>query len=280
MQALTKALMKKLFLSADIEGTCGISHWDETSPDKPDYAYFARQMTREVSAACQGAADAGVEEMLVKDAHGGARNIDPAALPRCARVLRGWTNDPHMMVAGLDSSFEGVFFTGYHSCAGSDANPLAHTLTGDVALFTINGQPASELTIHCLAAASMGVPILLVTGDEGLCEGIRAVNPRIHTVAVNRGMGEATLSLFHPDEAVGRIREAARAAVTAARADPTAFAYPLPGSFDLEVTYRKHAQAERNSHYPGARKTASCSVRFETADYGEALRFMHFCLWT
>ena len=26
--------MKKVFLSADIEGTCGIAHWDETLPDK------------------------------------------------------------------------------------------------------------------------------------------------------------------------------------------------------------------------------------------------------
>ncbi|MDD4081715.1 MAG: M55 family metallopeptidase, partial [Eubacteriales bacterium] len=38
--------MKKLFVSADIEGTCGIAHWDETSRNRPDYAPYARQMTR------------------------------------------------------------------------------------------------------------------------------------------------------------------------------------------------------------------------------------------
>lgn len=269
---------RKLFLSADIEGTCGISHWDETLPSKPDYGYFARQMTREAAAACQGAIDAGVEGLLVRDAHGDARNIDPSALPRNARVLRGWTNDPHMMMSGLDFSFDGVFFTGYHSRAGSDANPLAHTMTTAAYLLAINGQPASELHINCLIAASMGVPVLLVTGDEGLCDSVQAVNPRIRTVAVNRGMGAAALSLFHPDEAVERIREAAQAAVAAASADLTAFAYPLPDRFDLEVTYRGHAHAERNGHYPGARKTSSRTVLFETADLAEMLRFMHFCL--
>ena len=269
--------LRKLYLSADIEGTCGISHWDETLISKPGYGYFARQMTREVAAACQGAIDAGAEELLVKDAHDSARNVDPSALPRCARVLLGWTNDPHMMVSGLDSSFDGVLFTGYHSPAGSDANPLAHTLSTALTLLTINGEPASELTVNCLIAASVGAPVLLVTGDEGLCERIRAVNPRIHTVAVGRGMGEATQSLFHPDEAVERIREAAKAAVTAASADPPAFQYPLSGRFDVEITYRKHGQAERNSHYPGARKTGPHSVLFETADYAEALRFIHFC---
>jgi len=271
--------LRKIFLSADIEGVCGISHWDEASPSKPDYAYFARQMTREVAAACQGAIDGGIAEVLVRDAHHGARNLDPSGLPRGARALRGWTNDPYMMVSGLDASFDGVFFTGYHSCAGSDANPLAHTMTTSVSLLSINGQAASESVIHCLAAASMKVPVLLVTGDEGLCESVRAINPRIHTVAVNRGMGDATLSLFHPDEATERIREAAKAAVAAASIDPQAFQYPMPDRFDVEVTYRKHADAARNSYYPGARKTGPHSVLFETADYYEALRFMHFCAW-
>ena len=270
--------LRKLYLSADIEGTCGISHWDETMIGKPGYGYFARQMSREVAAACQGAIDAGAEEVLVKDAHDSARNVDPSALPRCARVLLGWTSHPHRMVPGLDPSFDGVLFTGFHSPAGSDASPLAHTLSTTLALLTINGQPASELTVNCLIAASMGVPVLLVTGDEGLCDSIRAVNPRIRTVAVNRGMGEGTLSLFHPDEAVERIREAAKAAVTAASADRSAFLYPLPSRFDVEITYRKHAQAERNSHYPGARKIDPRSVLFETADLYEALRFIHFCL--
>ena len=39
--------MKKIFLSADIEGTAGIVHWDETETGKPLYDRFARQMTRE-----------------------------------------------------------------------------------------------------------------------------------------------------------------------------------------------------------------------------------------
>ena len=41
--------MKRIFLSADIEGTCGIAHWDESLPEKQDYARFQRQMTREVA---------------------------------------------------------------------------------------------------------------------------------------------------------------------------------------------------------------------------------------
>lgn len=266
--------MKKIFISADIEGTCGIAHWHETSAGKPDYAPFAQQMTREVAAACEGAVQAGVGDLLIKDAHDSARNIDARALPLCARILRGWTREPLMMMAGLDTTFDGVFFTGYHSAAGTDGNPLAHTMSLDYSLVTINGEIASELTINCLTAALLGVPVLLVTGDELLCDAIRAVNPHIQTIAVNRGIGNGALSI-HPDLAVARIREAAQFAVTS---DPARCQYPLPSRFAIEVRYREHALALRNSYYPQAERTGAHSIGYETDDYHEALRFMLFCL--
>ena len=91
----------KVFISADIEGTCGITDWAETErATMDDYRPFAAQMTAEVAAACEGAVAAGAEDILVKDAHDSARNLDAARLPRQARVLRGWTGDPLCMMAG------------------------------------------------------------------------------------------------------------------------------------------------------------------------------------
>ena len=50
----------KLFLSADMEGTCGVVSWPETERATPmDYAPIQKQMTREVAAACRGALSAG-----------------------------------------------------------------------------------------------------------------------------------------------------------------------------------------------------------------------------
>jgi len=41
----------KIYISADIEGVTGITHWDETEKTKSDYQKFAKQMTDEVKAA-------------------------------------------------------------------------------------------------------------------------------------------------------------------------------------------------------------------------------------
>ena len=77
----------KVFLSADMEGTCGIVSWPETERTTPfDYSPAQKQMTREVAAACRGALSAGAAEVLVKDAHDSARNVDPTGLPQmCLR---------------------------------------------------------------------------------------------------------------------------------------------------------------------------------------------------
>ncbi len=79
----------KIFISADIEGITGVTHWDETEKTKSDHKEFAHQMTLEVKAACEGAIDAGADEIWIKDAHDTARNIDHNLLPRNTKLIRG-----------------------------------------------------------------------------------------------------------------------------------------------------------------------------------------------
>lgn len=47
--------MKKLFISADLEGVSGVSSWEETRYGGPGYDAACRQLTREVAAACRAA---------------------------------------------------------------------------------------------------------------------------------------------------------------------------------------------------------------------------------
>ncbi len=54
----------KIFISADIEGTAGIAHWDEADRSHADWSEFRALMTAEVVAACEGARAAGAENAL------------------------------------------------------------------------------------------------------------------------------------------------------------------------------------------------------------------------
>ena len=184
----------KIFLSADMEGTCGIVSWPETERSTPfDYTPAQKQMTREVAAACRGALAAGADEILVKDAHDSARNLDPAGLPREIRMNRSWSGDPLSMMSGLDrESFGAVFFTGYHAWAGCPGNPLSHTMNLRNDHVTLNGERCSEFLINAYTAGYYGVPVALLTGDKALCDFAETLIPAITTVPVTRGGAAAS----------------------------------------------------------------------------------------
>ena len=264
----------KVYISADIEGVTGTTHWDETEKPKPDYSEFREQMTAEVSAACEGALQSGATEVWVKDAHGTARNLIAAKLPRETRLIRGWSGHPFLMVQELDESFQALMMIGYHSRAGSTANPLAHTVSGNIAGLKINGRDASELQMYAFAAALMNVPLVFVSGDKGVCEEAASLIPNIATLAVKQGAGNATVNI-HPHLAVEKIRDGVQ---TALQRDVAKCRLPMPEHFTVDITYKDHAMAGKASFFPGAVATHPHAIRFESEDYFEVLRLFAFVL--
>ncbi|MCX7024851.1 MAG: M55 family metallopeptidase [Spirochaetes bacterium] len=268
--------MKKLYVSADIEGVCGIADWKETEIAEAQGAYFREQMTREVQAVCEAACEAGVGEIFVKDAHGSGRNINPMMLSENVRLMRAWTRDPFSMMAGIDSSFDGAAFVGYHSGAGSDGNPLAHTMDTANVWVLVNGGFASEFLINAYTAAFFGVPVLFLSGDRLLCESAAKLDPGIGTVAVSEGLGNASISL-QPALAVARIREKAAAAF-AATAKKDSRCLKLPDEFRMEIRFRQHHLAYRGSFYPGAVQTGPYEVAYAAGSWLDVLKFLFFVL--
>jgi D-amino peptidase len=265
----------RVFLSADIEGVCGITAWEEARKDHPSYGPFRRQMQAEVAAACEGALAAGAESLTVKDAHGSARNLVAAELPAPAQLIRGWSGHPYGMVQGLEPEHDAAVFVGYHGRAGGGGNPLAHTMSSQrLAEVRVNGEPASEYRLHAWAAALAGVPVVFVSGDRALCEEVERVAPDTVTFATKWGEGASQQSL-HPDEAIAGIRAGVQRSLEGATGRaPLA----LPGRFDLEVRYKDHALAYARSFYPGATRSDPHTVHLESDDYFEILRALLFLM--
>lgn len=261
----------KVYISADIEGITGTTSWSETELYAPDNQFFQRQMTQEVEAAIDGAIIGGATEILLKDAHDTARNLDISNLPVNCRVIRGWTHEPMCMVAGLDKSFDRAIFIGYHSKGGSARNPLAHTLSM-MADVKINGEYASEFLINTYAAALHGVPVSFVSGDVGLTEEVQSINDNIVTFATKEGVGNATISVS-PQLA---ILETKRLVERSMRVERESLKVAMPDHFVVEIIYRDHTRAYRNSFYPNATFKPHNTVEFVTDDYFEVLRILQF----
>lgn len=262
----------KVYISADIEGVTGVTHWDETDIAKPENREFRKQMTAEVAAACQGAVNAGADEIWVKDAHASGRNILAAELPQEARLVRGWSGHPFMMMQELDATFDAVVMIGYHARAGADGNPLAHTLSGKVDSIRVNGRYASEFLISAYTAAYRDVPVVFASGDRGLCEEAAALNPAMATTAVKSGAGQSTVNI-HPALALQQIQDGVERAL---KGPLEACRIALPAIFSVEVRYQHHAEATRAGYFPGATLTSPFTIEFSSENYFEVLRLLLF----
>ena len=264
----------KIFISADIEGVNNILSWDETGIDSSEYNYFRKQMTDEVRAACLGAKQAGATDILVKDAHDWARNLILSDLPEFVKLHRGWEGCPCSMMAGLDQSFDAVIFIGYHSPAGSDGNPLAHTMNLKNSHVLINGRLASEFYINALYAAYLKVPVVFLSGDKELTRMVKEVNQNIYTVDTKEGNHGAVVSK-HPSITNELIKEEVTKAINNIS---KATLVELPKHFDVEIKYKKFTDAYNASFYPGCKLIGNDTVIFSNDDYYEVLRALKFIL--
>ena len=263
----------KVYISVDIEGITNVTHWDETELHHDAHEAAAKQMTAETLAACRGAIAAGATEIYIKDAHDSARNILPEDLPDEAVLIRGWTNAPESMVAGLDESFDAAIFIGYHGAAYYDGNPLSHTMNTRNNYVKINGQYAAEFHMNTWVAAHHGVPVVFVSGDQQLCDRAQELVPAITTVGVKSGIGNATFNMSCT-KACRLIEEG----VTAALANIAACTIAEPERYDVEISFKDNDNAYRASFYPGVEQVDTKTVRYTAGDAHEMMTTRMFIL--
>lgn len=263
----------RVYISADIEGTCGIVNWEETNLNCTHSEYHKTQMTKEVKSACDGANTNNCDFILVKDAHDSARNINPSLLPTNVSLVRGWTNGPLIMMAGIDPTFDATLFIGYHSGASQDGNPLSHTMNSSKYDYVkINGEIATEFMVNAYTSAYFNVPVAFLSGDELLCKNAKKLNPNIVTVPVSKGIGNASISI-HPDIALKNIKDGVEQALSG---DLSRHIIKLPDLFEIEIKFKNHYDAYKASFYPKCKLINTQTISFSTDDYYEFLRMFLF----
>lgn len=264
----------KLYISADIEGVCGVTNWSETNLSNHESHPFIAEWIKEIQAVVYTALDIGYKQIYIKDAHDTGRNLQIDSFPPEARLIRGWSGHPYGMVEGIEKGFDAAVFIGYHSKAGSNTNPISHTLfPKKVRTIKINGEIASEFLIYYYACAYANVPVAMVVGDEGLCREVSRINPDIATVATKEGFGGATIN-YSPREVNNNIKAQAKLALKNVNKPIT-----LSQTFDIELVFVKHTDAFRASFYKGVDSLEDgFTVKYRTKDYFDVLRFLSFVI--
>lgn len=267
----------KIFISADIEGCTGLSFTAETHKTEAVYQRYADQMTTEVVAVCEAAHAAGATAIVVKDGHGDASNINPLSMPEYVTLIRGKSGHPYNMMFGLDETFDGVFFLGYHAAAGNPEFAISHTSTGNSQYIRLNGRYMSEFMLNTYTASSLGVPVLFLSGDEAICRDATDLAPHIMTAKTKHGVGGAT---FCEPWSVSktRIREAAITAIERVKKSSAPIT-PLPEEFIYEVTYKDWKKAYQMAFYPGMERVDRFTNRLVSKNWMEIITAHSFVVY-
>lgn len=260
-------MVKRVFISIDMEGISTIVDWEEVSKDTSEYQYARKIMVQDLNAAIEGVLDAGAKEVMVSDAHGRMRNLRPEDINEAAVLTRG-SPKPDSMMQGIAEGHDAAMYVGYHSMKGTHNGICAHTISGStVQRIWFNGVETGEFGMNSALAGYYGVPSVMLAGDYAATQEAERFVPGITTAAVKWANGRYGAKCLHPKNAAKLIRAKAKEALTKEFPKPRVVEAPV--EIKLELT--NAAMADLVMLIPGYERVDGVTIRAEYDSYPVAL---------
>ncbi|WP_047983776.1 M55 family metallopeptidase [Ornithinibacillus californiensis] len=258
----------KLYLSVDMEGITGLPDYTFVSASMHNYERARKIMTDETNYVIEAAFQSGCSEVLVNDSHMKMNNILIDQLHPDAHLISGGVKT-YSMVHGLDDSFIGAMFIGYHTRAGMPG-VMSHSMIHMVRNFFINDMQIGELGMNAMVAGYHGVPVLLVSGDDETAKEAEELIPNITTAIVKEAISRSTAKSLTPKKAGDLLQEKVKQAI--ANRDNVRPLTP-PDNPKLKVEFVNYGAAELASMMPGTEIIPGTTmVEYQAKDILEAYR--------
>jgi D-amino peptidase len=263
----------KIYISADMEGVVGVVTGEQLGPSGFEYQRFREFMTQEVNTAITAAREAGATEILVSDSHGNGQNLLIENLPEDVQIVRSWPR-PLMMMQGIDETFDGVIFLGYHASTSNPAGVRAHTMSSaNLTDVRLNGVPVTEAAINAAIAGHFNVPVIMISGDDAAVKEAQDVIGPVEGAVVKWNYGFHSAKTLTPAAGYKIIREKTKAAIQRLKDFKP---YKPEAPLTLDVRFKNYRPAEVLAYLSIVERTDSHSIRFVGKDMIEVSRFMEF----
>ena len=263
----------RIYISADMEGVVGVVTGEQLGPQGFEYARFREFMTQEVNAAIEGAMAGGATHIVIGDSHGNGQNLLIEKLPRDVLLVRSWPR-PLGMMQGIDETFAGAMFIGYHTGTTNLEGVRAHTLSSArLADVRLKGVSVSEAGLNAAIAGHFNVPIIMVSGDDAVVKETTALLGNIEGAVVKWASGFHSAKTMTPEASYSLIRQKAQQAVRRIRDFKP---YKLAAPIELEVRFKNYRPAEVLSYLSIVERPDAHSIRFVGKDIIEVSKFLSF----
>ena len=259
----------KIFISVDMEGIGGIGTSAMVSSSGKDYATGRKLMTEEVNTVVKAIFQTGPATILVNDSHGDMQNLLHTELDPRVEYIQS-NIKPLGMVQGLDASFDGIIFIGYHAMAGTENGFLAHTGSGVVKGLWVNGTEVGEGGLNTFFAGSIGVPVILASGDKTFSDEIKKLTAT-RTVITKEAIGSSAAKLIHPDVVNKELQTQTIAAIKDLKnAKPLSIKNPIEFVLKADTPTR----ADVAMGIPGMKRVDGYTISYEAKNMDEAYRLI------
>jgi D-amino peptidase len=263
----------KIYISADMEGVVGVVTNEQLGPQGFEYARFREFMTQEVNAAIEGALAAGATEIVVSDSHGNGQNLLIEKLPTNILLIRAWPR-PLMMMQGIDETFAGAIFIGYHTGTTSSQGVRAHTISSArLADVRLKGVSVSEAGLNAAIAGHFNVPVIMISGDDATVKETQALLGDVEGAVVKWASGFHSAKTIMPAASYALIREKVRKAIGRIKDFKP---YKLGAPIQLDVRFKNYRPSEVLSYLSIVERTDAHSIRFTGKDMVEVSKFLEF----
>jgi D-amino peptidase len=258
-----------------MEGVVGVVTGEQLSPQGFEYQRFREFMTQEVNTAIEAAFAAGATEIVVSDSHGNGQNLLIEKLPKNITLVRAWPR-PLMMMQGIDETFDGAIFIGYHSGTTNPAGVRAHTMSSaNFADIKLNGISLPEAGINAAIAGHFNVPVIMMSGDDASVKEATELLGNIEGAVVKWNYGFHSARTMMPEAANDLIRERVTRAIGRIKEFKP---YKVTSPVRFEVRFKNYRPAEVLSFLSAVERTDAHSIRFEGRDMIEVSRFLSFMM--
>lgn len=263
----------KIYISADMEGVVGAVTGDQLGPQGFEYNRFREFMTEEVKAATEAAFEAGATEVVISDSHGNGENLLIERLPKNVTIVRSWPR-PLMMMQGIDETFDGVIFLGYHTSTTNMSGVRAHTISSArLADVRLNGTSMAEAGINAAIAGHFNVPVIMISGDDAIVKEATDLLGNIEGAVVKWAISFHSAKTVTPEVAYEMIREKTRKAIARIKEFKP---YKLKEPVQLDVRFKAYRPSEMLSYLSIVQRTDAHSIRFIGKDIVEVSKFLEF----
>ena len=232
-------------------------------------------MTQEVNAAIEAAFESGATEIVVSDSHGNGQNLLIEKLPRNITLVRAFPR-PLTMMQGIDETFDGVIFLGYHASTTNPQGVRAHTMSSaTLAEVRLNGVSMPEAGINAAIAGHFNVPVIMISGDDAIVKEAGALLGGIEGAVVKWAYGFHSARTLMPEAAYELIRQKVKQAIGRIKDFKP---YKIKAPVQLDVRFKNYRPSEVLSYLSIIERTDSHSVRFMGKDMIEVSKFLEFIM--